>query len=233
MPKMDKKRIIIIVAVIVVILTILGVDRYLKVKNAFVYRNHLDEVVMYIDDEAILLKEFSYYVYTVEDYFNQQAFVYNPDNLLDYWNTFYKSGQDSMFVSTLAKNTAFETFVYEYILAEEYGNVSEKSGISQEREAQIEEEAEFIYDELTTKQRDNSGLTVEIIKAALKRKEEATMYGEYLLDTADFTGYEWDKASQVSYSGGYYKDQILSKHRVTTVNFWEDIKFGRITVNIQ
>ena len=86
-----------------------------KILSRFDYEDHLDDVVITVDDTDITLREFGYYIYEIEVFVQKQALLYDPENPKHWWNTHFSAGMDSQFVCDYAKKVAINTCISEEI----------------------------------------------------------------------------------------------------------------------
>ena len=231
--KSVKKAIIaIITTVSVIIVTGLLITLILFVKklNRFEYKDHLDETVITVDGENITLREFGYYVYQIEEYTQEQAIVYNPDNPGEWWNTHFSSGADSQFICDYAKDVAINLCIEDEIFYEEA--LSRGLELNEDGEAKVRVDASDMINKMDSKQMSTTGLDEAIILEMTKKQLLSATYAEFLVNTADFYEYEEDPYNLINWDGDYYQEEILPNHSVQINNeLMDKIKFGKITVN--
>ena len=162
--KSVKKTIIAIIsvlAVFVVIGLLIGVILYVKKLNRFEYKDHLDEVVITVDQRNITLREFGYYVYQIEGYTQEQALVYNPDNPAEWWNTHFSSGPDSQFVCDYAKDVAVNLCIADEIFYEE----AKKQGLelNEDGDEKVKTDTQEMINKMDSVQMSSTGLDEKII----------------------------------------------------------------------
>ncbi len=228
MDKGTKKGVIIILTIVVLLMAALGFEAWLDYKNKFVYEEHLDDIVLTVDEKDITLRELGYYVYTVEMQIDKQARIYNPEDPLDYWNTRFNNGVEGTYISEMARDAVFGTCVCDLI----YEQMALDAGyeLTQEEKASVSAEAENLYVRMTEQQKKITGLTLELAVEAGMRKALVLKFASEYFNGVDFTGYSGYREELVSYSGAYYKEEILSKHKVIyEMDIYEEMKLGRIT----
>ena len=233
--KSVKKTIIAIIsvlAVFVVIGLLIGVILYVKKLNRFEYKDHLDEVVITVDQRNITLREFGYYVYQIEGYTQEQALVYNPDNPAEWWNTHFSSGPDSQFVCEYAKDVAVNLCIADEIFYEE----AKKQGLelNEDGDEKVKTDTQEMINKMDSVQMSSTGLDEKIISELKKKQLLSTTYAEFLVNTVDFSEYDEDPYKLVNWDGAYYQEEILPKHSVQiNDDLLGKIAFGKITVNYQ
>lgn len=230
MDKSTKKSLMIMMILVLVIFTLWGLDGWRKYHNKFVYEEHLDDVVLTVDGREITLRELSYYVYDVETKIDKQARIYNPEDPLDYWNTYFNSGTEGGYISEMAKDTVLETCVCDLI----YEDMALQSGyeLTSEEKEEISRKAEIMYAKLSEKQRQATGLTKELIAEAMCRESLVVKFASEYFENVDFTGYSGYREQLVSYSGEYYKKEILPQHEVEYHNaVVKELSIGRVTTD--
>nr|MBQ8251843.1 hypothetical protein [Lachnospiraceae bacterium] len=228
MDKETKRGLIILLTIVIVIMTGLGIDAFMKYKNKFVYEEHLDDIALTVDERSITLRELGYYVYTVEMQIDKQARLYNPEDPLDYWNTRFNNGVDGAYISEMAREAVFGTCACDLI----YEQMAAEAGyeLSQEEKTSVEETAQKLYDNMSGEQKRKTGMTLELAVEAGMRKALVLKFASEYFDDVDFNGYSGYREELVSYSGDYYKKEILSKHDVQyETKIYDEMKLGRIT----
>ncbi len=228
MDKSTKKSLMIMMILVFIVLTLWGLDGWRKYHNKFVYEKHLDDVVLTVDGRGMTLRELGYYVYEVETKIDKQARVYNPEDPLDYWNTYFNSGVEGGYVSEMARDIVLESCVCDLI----YEEMALQSGyeLSEEEKKEILGRAEILYAKLSEKQRQTTGLTQELIAQAMVREALVIRFASEYFEDVDFTGYSGYREELVSYDGEYYKNEILPKHDIEyNKAIVKELSLGRIT----
>lgn len=228
MDKGTKQGVIIIMTILLVIMAALGIEEFIDYKNKFVYEEHLDDIVLTVDENHITLRELGYYVYTVEMQIDKQARLYNPEDPLDYWNTRFNNGVEGAYISEMAREAVFGTCACDLI----YEQMALDAGyeLTQEEKDSVETAAEKLYARMSEEQKRITGLTLESAVEAGMRKALVLKFASEYFNDVDFTGYSGYREELVSYSGAYYKEEILPKHTVTyEMDIYDEMKLGRIT----
>lgn len=230
MDKETKKGLVILLLLVTVALTLWGLDGWQKRKNKFVYENHLDDVVITVNDRGLTLRQLSYYVYDVETQIDKQARIYNPEDPLDYWNTYFNSGVEGGYISEMALDIVLESCVCDMI----YEDMAKSNGyeLTEAEKKEAENQAEIMYAKLSEAQRQKTGLTKELIAEAMEREALVVKFATDYFENVDFTGYSGYREELVSYAGDYYKNEILPQHEVDyNREVTEELSVGRITTN--
>lgn len=224
----NEKKIILIL-VISGIIAIIGAQIY-KTATVFKYEDHLDEVLISVDDNHLTLREFGYYIYITEEFVQKQAVLYDPADPLHWWNTHFSAGPNSQFVSELAMKTAINTYLSHAI----YSDGAHMAGITlnSSEEETVRLEANDIYQKMSPAQLKKTGLDESLIYLALYRKTLAAKYAGDLAVSTDFSGFDDNPCKLLSGDGDYFQSVILPQHNVEiNEKLMKNIKIGRITVN--
>lgn len=229
MGKLNKKNIIIIILVVIGSVALL-VMAYIKNKNSeYDIKKHINETAITVNGHDVSLKETMYYIKDVEDMINSMAVKYNPDEPNQFWNTHYSMGEDSVFIRDYAKEVAIDECIYDYVMELE----AQSNGIYlTDYEVQAQEEAaQSYYESLDSQMLKTTGMTKDIAVEAFKRHTLVQKYVSKAVTDIDNRGYSGDDTlSQLSYSGEYYKQNILSKYSVSQNDeIWNNITMGTIT----
>ncbi len=230
MDKETKRGVVIVLLIVAVVLTLWGVDAWRRYHNPFVYEKHLEDTIVTVDGRRVSLRELGYYVYTVETQIDQQARIYNPEDPLDYWNTYFNSGVEGGYISEMAKDAVLGTCVCDLI----YEQMAKEQGweLSGEEKEKAGQQAEFLYAKLSESQRQKTGLTVQLVTEVLQRKALVANFAAEYFENVDFTGYSGYREELVSYAGEYYQKEILSQHKIEyNDDLAQELHIGRVTTN--
>lgn len=230
MDKETKKGVIIMLSIFILLMAGLGIEAWLRYADKFVYQESLDEVVLSVDEREITLRELSYYVYVVETEIDKQARLYNPEDPLDYWNTYFNSGVKGGYISEMAKDAVLGSCVCDLI----YEGMANEQGyqLTEEEKEEASREAEELFDALSEEQKQTTGLSLEIIKETEERKALVLKFASEYFENVDFTGYSGYREDLVSYAGDFYKEEILSQHSVWyNKAITKELDVGRVTTD--
>ncbi len=198
-------------------------------RNSFVYSDHQEETAINIDDYGVTFKQFGYYVIETERRINQEALAYDYDNPSKYWKLYLKSGEQSAYISTLAREEAYMECVVDFLYADEA--IANNYGLTDEDRKAARKEADDFISLMTERARTVTGLTDEDIYNMALRKQLATSYANYLLKNTDWSDNVLSPSSRMNYNGDYFQDTILAAHKVSKGSHFGSIKFGTVTVN--
>lgn len=196
----------------------------------FNYDEHIDDVVITVDGRDVLLREFGYYIYSLEDHVNKQAIAYDRYHPLDYWNKHFRAGMDSQFVSLMARDKAIDVCVCDMI----YESMAVEAGYSltREEEEKAKESAKKIYQKMTEEQIDILGVSLELIEEIQCKKYLIAKFAKDYVKTLNFEGYAGYREELISSGGAYYEQNILPEHEIKINGYIKDsLKFGKISIN--
>lgn len=230
MDKETKKGVMIVLLILAVALALWGMDAWHRYHNPFEYENHLDDTVVTVDGRQVSLRELGYYVYIVETQIDQQARIYNPEDPLDYWNTYFNSGVEGGYISEMARDAVLGMCVCDLI----YEQMAKQQDceLTDEEKTSAGQQAQVLYAKLSQSQRQKTGLTVEEITDALQRKALVVKFAADYFEQVDFTGYSGYREELVSYAGDYFQKEILPLHKVEYQDYLvKELRIGRVTTD--
>lgn len=200
-------------------------------KKAFVYKESLEDVVLSVDDKPVTLREFGYYIISVEEYVNRQAILYDAKQPSVYWGKHFRNGIQSTFISSKAKKTAYNTCICDRI----YLGMAKEAGyelLDEEKEKALQM-AEKFWKERKREQIEKTGLTFELVSTICENKVLIGKFAKDYVKTVDFEGYAGYREELISADGEYYEKEIKPKHKVNIdARIRSGLKFGKITVNM-
>lgn len=193
-----------------------------KVKNSFIFNEHLNDTFITMDNEdtsySISLKELSYYVLVMEASVNNTASLYDPSNTNKFWNLYL----ENTFVSTIAKDTSIDMCIRDNIYYNEA--IASDFDLDETELLQVSDEASNIYYNLTGKQVDATELTLNDIYNIRYKIILATKYITYLMKNNEFT------EKELNINGSYY-ESLYKKYNVDIDDNWDEISLGNITID--
>ncbi len=193
-----------------------------KVKNSFIFNEHLNDTFITMDNEdtsySISLKELSYYVLVMEASVNNTASLYDPSNTNKFWNLYL----ENTFVSTIAKDTSIDMCIRDNIYYNEA--IASDFDLDETELLQVSDEAAYIYYNLTGKQVDATELTLNDIYNIRYKIILATKYITYLMKNNEFT------EKELNINGSYY-ESLYKKYNVDIDDNWDEISLGNITID--
>lgn len=232
--KAGKMHNIIIVVIAIVCVISLGCYTHFlketKIKNAYVYEEHLDDQVVMVDNQTITLREFGYYIVKMEEIVQGYAMIYNEEDPTEYWKLHFSAGLDTGYMFEYAWNYAVADCICDLVL--EQKAMEEGYTLTVEECRQAIKRANEIYAALSTEQIEKTGLTVDIITQIEGRKKLAERYAEGCMTNEEISAYIDDV---VGYIKGYNESVTnveLAKYEIVyNESMEQDIRMGEITVN--
>ena len=225
---MNKKQIRIFYTVLLGLTAIVLLTLYIRSVRVFHFEDHLNETVFTVDGTDISLQECSFYIYNIEKKVDAMANQYNPEDETQFWNVHFSAGENSTFVRTMAKDAAYETCVYDFIMEKE----AQEAGVelTQDEKNKVAQEAASTYQKMAEKTRTVTGLDQDKLEELMLRRALSKKYAYYLVDHADFSLYTKTPQEELNYDGDYYTKMIKGKY-VITVNtkLWDEVTIGNLT----
>ena len=226
-----KKGVAVFFILFLLLVIVSCISLYRRYKKAqFDYADHLADTVLQVNSEGIPLRRFGYYIYTVEDFVQKQALLYDPEDPIRYWNVHFAAGPDSVFMRDYARKIALEVCVRDMI----YAQLARKEGytLSAEDEQKAFEKANTVFDGMNPAQREATGLTREDVLSVEREKLLGEMYVTDFAASRDVTGYGDAPQNALSYDGTYYLQVVKPQHSVVlNEELIQRIDMGTITVN--
>lgn len=215
------KNVITAICVIIIILSIGAfalITADMIVGDGFVYQDSLEETILTVGDEAVSLKEISYYILVAESNYNEAAQIYNEENLNSFWNI----NVNFRFFRKMAKQSVLDACTRDNIYYQQA--LLEENILSEEETEEIQEKAAEEMNKLTEKQLEiteyqMSDMVHVLTKIAYARKYVSNLmaqgYAEEELDT----------------EGSRYEE--IKKDYPVQVNdeIWGKITLGKVTIN--
>lgn len=215
------KNVITAICVIIIILSIGAfalITADMIVGDGFVYQDSLEETILTVGDEAVSLKEISYYILVAESNYNEAAQIYNEENLNSFWNI----NVNFRFFRKMAKQSVLDACTRDNIYYQQA--LLEENTLSEEETEEIQEKAAEEMNKLTEKQLEiteyqMSDMVHVLTKIAYARKYVSNLmaqgYAEEELDT----------------EGSRYEE--IKKDYPVQVNdeIWGKITLGKVTIN--
>lgn len=197
--------------------------------DVFVFKDHLQDKVFTVNEQDVSLQETSYYIMIVEDYIEELAKQYNPDDTSQFWNIHFSAGMDSTFLRTMAKDLVYEICIYDYIMEQE-ANLNALT-LTEQEEKEARDEAADIFNSMSEETIQLTQLTQEKLENIMLRRALAKSYAYYLIETEDFSSYSDTPQEELSYDGNYYMSYIKSKYKVrVNKSLWNEISLGDLTI---
>lgn len=227
-------RIAIVVGIVCIILLVLYTWhlREQREKNVYVYEEHLNDSVVTVDNQAVTLREFGYYIVKMEDIVQGQALVYNSEDPTEYWNLHFSAGLDSGYMFEYAWNYAVADCICDLIF--EKKAMEEGYTLTIEECKQVIKQSEAIYAMLSTEQIEKTGLTIDIITQIEGRKRLAERYAHSAVTEDDVAKYIDDVIAYITGNAETVMSSDISEYEIYyNENMECDIRMGKVTVNCE
>lgn len=222
--KENTATIICIIVIVICIVAFFAINSQNRVNSSFKFNEHLDETIVSIDindkTHNLSLQELSYYILVMESNVNHTAALYNPDNMYSYWNLYISN----TFVKSEAKTVCMDMFIRDNIYYLEALN----SGFTLDNEEikTTQDEAAFIYSNLTGKQVYSTELDMEDLYNIRYKINLATKYITHLMENQNLSKDDLNKE-------GEYYTKIYNKYKINIESIWDNIELGDITITIE
>lgn len=190
-------------------------------------KEYILEKAFTIGDEIIDVKEASYYIMEREYYYNEIAKKESPGAPEKYWND-YLFAAGTLF-KTWVKNQCFDICVCDNVYYQE----AIKNGFELELADQVEayNDAEELYENMTDKQRTQTGLSLDDIYAIMLKVKYRSCYVKNLMETVDLSAYGENPQNAFEINGEYYNELIKNYNIIVNEDVWDKIELGNLTIN--
>lgn len=235
-----KRKVKILGVVMIVMLVFFLVGGFiLDRRNNFVFSKELSTPVLSVAENEITLSEFCYYIYIVEEEVQEKAFLYNPDNTLEYWNLHFSAGTNSSFMKDMAKDTAYDACISDFVYAELASE--EEHQLTEEMSEKARNDAKEFFLRLSKEQLEKTGLTLNSLEKIFMRRQIAKDYAIHY--AVQYTKMKQIQNPNEEFTkeqilkelspGGLYYEQVLKQQYMIDLNqfVYENLPMGRITVN--
>lgn len=207
--------------VLIVCLSLMSLSLSACGKKEVLPADNKEKVILTIDDREITLGDLAYYIYSVEQLVQQQAYVYDKDDPTLYWKL-YTNGK---FLKLLAKDMCLERAERDFILAAEADNKGIK--LSEEQTEGARYFAEETFSDIDSTIINRLGLTQDMLTETILRAQLAEYYAKTIVE-------EESLAEDDLKVGGSYYNVLKDKHNIEVKeDEWEEVEFGKITVNFE
>lgn len=193
----------------------------LKGEGEFALKDHLDDVVLKINDAEFTFGDLGYYIANGEAAVEAQALVYNQDNPMEYWN----KHTNGIFIKVQTSQNVLDNFIRDAILAIEAKN--QGLSLSDAEKENCKTAAEGMFGQLSSFQKEAAGITLESLQRDIENAYLGQIYVTYKLandGSDDYTASDW-QLDGVCYKG------LLSQYKIKIENKnWEKAEFGKMTI---
>ena len=214
-----KKHMITVVLLIAVVLTGFIAYRHRIQNSKITYKDHLDDVVVQVNDQKLTLKDAAYYVAYEEKTVEEQAVVYDSDNTNKYWNLHI----DGEFVRVAASNAVVNLLIHDEIFYEMA--VDDGIELTQEDIDAYENSESDFWSDLTDWQREQLGISEEELDSEM---EKIALADKYQSIYAQMHQKEYEA---YNFNGEAY-EALLSEHEYSVnEKVWDRVEFGSVTLD--
>lgn len=179
----------------------------------------LDQTAVMVDGDGLTLQDLAFYIAFEEMKVEKDAYVYNPENTLEYWNIY----SNSIYIRKAAKQSAMDMAVHDKIF---YDMACEQGLALDEKEEQRLSNSQYdFWHDLEEEQREWLGVSQEVLNESLRKLALAEKYQSIYAQMQDVSMEDY------SFEGEEYK-ALLEEHEVTVLEeVWDCVPFGYITVH--
>lgn len=188
-------------------------------KKTFLYREHLDDTLLTIEDNTVsTLRDAAFYVWYEESLGDTYAKIYNEENPLSYWNI-HTNGQ---FMSLLIKDSTLNLIIHDALL---YEKALEEGITLTEAEIQdAQKSAQDFYEDLSTEQLEALGISLEDFQNTLEKVATARKYMLFRCEKDKRKIADWET------DGIAYQAFLSESSYQINTKLWEQIDIGKITL---
>lgn len=221
MKKRNKVNVLCFLFAVMLILSGCSVKTMIHGKEKFIVNEHLEDVVLNINDNSYTMQEIAYYIANGEAGVEAQALVYNPDNPQEYWN----KHTNGIFIKVQARQNTMDNYIRDEVLA----LAAKEQGIalSEEEISNCQKTAEQLYAQLSSYQKEQAGITKESLQNNIEHAYLGQLYIQSRLQndgSSKYTEQDW-QVNGVCYKG------LLSEYKVKVVDsVWDNVEFGEVTI---
>ena len=188
------------------------------------YSEHLDDVVLTVDDTDVTLRQMGYYIMKTEENIDELATVYDPGDTYAFWRVHTNGG----YVIVQAKETSMNTCIRDMVYCAE----AQAAGyaLSDTELDNLLDKVKDTFDGLSYKQRQVLKYTEDELYDILYYVELASSYANYIVENEDLSEYDQTPEIAVDIDGAYY-NEILKDHTIKKDNrLWAKVHLGNITI---
>ncbi len=182
---------------------------------------HLEEVVVTVDEVDITLREMTFYIAYQEKEIQEEAVAYNEDNPKRYWN----AHTNGSFVRTIAEEAAVNMAVHDEIFYQLA--MAEGITLNEEEEAYLANEVYDFCSDLTEEQFQRLGVSEAEMEASMRKIALANKYQSIYAQIQEVDYSEYDYTSE-------RYETFLAEHEVSVnEKLWDRVVLGKVTVNYE
>ena len=196
-------------------------------KNKTKRYNQIAIIVSFVtvNNQAITLREFGYYIAKMEKDVQEKALIYNAKDPMEYWNVHFSAGLDSGYMFEYAWNYALADCICDLIFsqkAQEEGYYLSENGYKQARI-----QAEELYTMLSTEQIEKTGLTIDLLTMVEERRLLVQSYTNSFMEENELSGYVDNIMECISGNS----NMVMASEVICNEDMKNNIRMGTITVN--
>lgn len=181
-------------------------------------KEHLDTVIVTLDEVQITLEELAYYIYAMERVVEEQAVLYAPDDPESYWNAHV----NGVFIKLGAKEGVIQAAIRDRLLSQMAAE--EGITITPEEKILLDESAQQEYDAMSDYQREETGIDGKAIKETFYKAGMAEKYAKTLMVREGLS------EEEIAVEGSYHQS-LLAEHAVRIdEKAWDKVEFGKVTI---
>lgn len=193
--------------------------------NGYVFTDHLEECALVIsspggDSVKLTMGDLARYIMRVEREGDVHARAYDEKDPTAYWKLRVSTAKEAAYISGMAKQTVFDYAVRDAIYAVE----AQRAGftIDEETLENIHYDAEREYFNMSEKEKNSTGLTIEGIEENMKKE---TLVREYMIYLNDAVSGGVDVGSD--YYEGLKQTYTIDEDTAVT----GPLRLGYVTIN--
>lgn len=187
-------------------------------EKEFIYKEHLADTILSVDEKEISLGELSFYIAYEEDLVQQQALIYSPEKPETYWNVHI----NGRFLVEVVKDEMIKMVVRDEIL---YTKAMERGIVLTDAQRNVvEEKKDEVWGKLSKTQQEALGITEDEFLQYVIKMGCVELYVEQLAQENE-VGIE-----AYAVSGNHYLAELALHNVQVQEEVWEKVKLGRITI---
>lgn len=204
--------------IFVIILGIMSVKQRMQ-RMDLVFPESLDKAVVSVDDRDLMLKDVAFYIAYQEGKIEEEARVYNLEDTGEYW----RLHTNDVFLREAGKQKVMDMAVHDEIFYQLA--LAEDVELTEEEIEHLANDQYDFWSDLEEEQRENLGVSEDVIKESMKKLALAEKYQALLAAMQEL---EFEEYS----IGGQAYELLLEEHTVQVDEaIWDRVNFGGITVD--
>lgn len=207
------------VTVFLVIILVFIALRTGEQKQYLNFAKSLDRTAAVVDGEELTLRDLAFYIAFEEQQVEKDAYIYNPENTIEYWNL-YSNG---IYIRKAAKQAALDMAIHDRIF---YAMACEEGiELDEQEEKRLANYQYDFWSDLEEEQIAWLGVSREVLNESLRKLAIAEKY-QFI-----YAQIQNDDAEEYSFEAEKYRE-LLENHEVEVIEeTWDYVRFGFITVH--